>query len=216
MAPRAAGLTFEAAQDHWRTEHRDVALGIPGLVGYVQNHAVLRDGVPLLPYPGFDACSELEFGDFDAMRRGFASEHYQQTVRADEKNLIDKSRFMLALTRRQVLVDGELEEDAVKLITLLRTHPGSTRERLIETLLGPYAEAASEARPQRHELLITEPEEHDPSVPPCCDAIDLLWFASPEEALEALRVVLSDRAGWLLAGIAFGTERLLARPIRQR
>ena len=30
MAPRAAGLTFETAQEHWRTEHRDVALGIPG------------------------------------------------------------------------------------------------------------------------------------------------------------------------------------------
>ncbi|MGH2882625.1 MAG: EthD domain-containing protein, partial [Solirubrobacteraceae bacterium] len=68
MAPRAEGLTFEAAQEHWRTAHGDVASGIPGLRGYVQNHAVLRDGLPLLPYPGFDACSELEFADFDAMR----------------------------------------------------------------------------------------------------------------------------------------------------
>lgn len=216
MAPRAAGLTFETAQEHWRTEHRDVALGIPGLIGYVQNHAVLSDGVPLLPYPGFDMCAETEFADFETMRRGFASEHYRQTVRNDEQNLIDGNRFMLALTRRQVLVDGAPAEDAVKLITLLRTHPASTRERMIETLLGPYVEAASEARPQRHELLITQPEEHEPGLPPCCDAIDLLWFSSPDEALEALRAVLSDRAGWLLAGIAFGTERLLAKPIRQR
>jgi EthD domain len=154
MAPRAAGLTFEAAQEHWRTEHRDVALGIAGLVGYVQNHAVLCDGLPLLPYPGFDVCAETEFADFDTMRRAFASEHYQQTVRGDEKNLIDGSQFMLALTRRQVLADGQPGENAVKLITLMRTHPASTRERLIDSLLGPHVDAASEARPQRHEVLI--------------------------------------------------------------
>lgn len=216
MAPRAAGLTFDTAQEHWRTEHRDVALGIPGLIGYVQNHAVLRDGVPLLPYPGFDVCAETEFADFDSMRGGFASAHYQQTVRGDEKNLIDGSRFMLALTRRQIVADGQPTDDAVKLITLMRAHPAASRERLIDTLLGPYREAAADARPQRHEVLVVEPEEHEPGLPPCCDAIDLLWFASPEEALEALRTVLSGRAGWLLAGIAFGSERLIARPIRQR
>lgn len=216
MAPRAAGLTFEGAQEHWRTEHRDVALGIPGLTGYVQNHAVLRDGVPLLPYAGFDVCAETEFADFDTMRSGFASEHYQQTVRGDETNLIDGSRFMLALTRRQVVADGQPAADAVKLITLMRAHPASNPERLVDTLLGPYAEAAAEARPQRHEVLVTQPEEHEPGLPPCCDAIDLLWFASPVDALEALRTVLSQRAGWLLAGVAFGAERLVARPIRQR
>src|SRR5579884_1157512 len=103
MAPRADGLTVEAAQEHWRTAHGDVASGIPGLRSYVQNHAILRDGLPLLPYPGFDACSELQFDSFDAMRAGFASKHYQSAVRADESNLIDKTRFMMALTRRRVI-----------------------------------------------------------------------------------------------------------------
>ena len=83
-------------------------------------------------------------------------------------------------------------------------------------LLGPYAEAAAQARPQRHEVLVTQPHEHERGLPPCCDAIDLLWFASPDDALEALRTVLSQRAGWLLAGVAFGSERVVARPIRQR
>jgi len=215
MAPRAERLTFEAAQEHWRTEHGDVASGIPGLQGYVQNHAILRAGTPLLPYPGFDVCSELEFADFDTMRSGFASEHYQQTVRADETNLIDKTRFMMALTRRRVIDGGEPPEGAVKLMTFLRSHPGSTDAKLVQTLEGPYAEAAEETGPLRHELLITHGEEHEPAVPPCCEAIDILWFASPEDALGALTGVLSGRPGWLLAGIAFGTARLLARPIRQ-
>ncbi len=216
MAPRAAGLSFEAAQEHWRTEHRDVALGIPGLVGYVQNHAVLRDGVPLLPYPGFDVCAETEFKDLETMRRGFASEHYQQTVRGDERNLIDRNRSMLALTQRQVVADGEPPSGAVKLLMFLRAHPASTPRRLVETLLGPYAEAVTEARPLRHEVLVTRSDAHEPSLPPCCDAIDILWFGEPDEALEAVRTVLSLHPGWLLAGVAFGAERLIARPIRQR
>ncbi len=215
MAPRAERLTFDAAQEHWRTEHGDVASGIPGLQGYVQNHAILRSGTPLLPYPGFDVCSELEFADFDAMRAGFASEHYRRAVRADETNLIDKTRFMMALTRRRVLADGDPPDGAVKLMTFLRTHPSSTAAKLVQTLEGPYAEAVGDAGPLRHELLITHAEEHEPAVPPCCEAIDILWFASPEDALGALTGVLSGRPGWLLAGVAFGTARLLATPIRQ-
>jgi uncharacterized protein (TIGR02118 family) len=216
MAPRAEGLTFETAQEHWRTQHGDVASGIPGLRSYVQNHAVLRDGAPLLPYAGFDACSELEFDDFDAMRSGFASEHYQTAVRADERTLIDKSRFMMALTRRRVIAGGEPPDGAVKLMSFLRAHPNSSPQALVEALEGPYAEAARGAEPIRHELLVTDAGEHEPALPPCCDAIDILWFGSPDDALRALTGVLSQRAGWLLAGVAFGAARLIAQPIRQR
>lgn len=216
MAPRAEGLTFEAAQEHWRTAHGDVASGIPGLQGYVQNHAVLRNGAPLLPYAGFDACSELEFAGFDEMRAGFASEHYQTAVRADERALIDKSRFMLALTRRRVLAGGEPPDGAVKLMSFLRAHPSSSPPALVAALTGAYAEAVQEAEPIRHELLVTEPGAHEPALPPCCDAIDILWFGSPEAALGALTGILSRRPGWLLAGVAFGAARLIARPIRQR
>ena len=88
MAPRAAGLTFEAAQEHWRTEHGDVASGMPGVTELrPEPRRFLRNGAPLLAYAGFDACSELEFADFDAMRAGFASEHYQTAVRADGENV---------------------------------------------------------------------------------------------------------------------------------
>ena len=66
MAPRAAGLTPAECQTHWRTAHADAARSLPGLRGYVQNHAVLRDGEPLLPYPGFDVCAETEFDDLAA------------------------------------------------------------------------------------------------------------------------------------------------------
>lgn len=215
MAPRIETLSIAGAQEHWRTAHGDVASAIPGLRGYVQNHAVLRSGTPVLPYPGFDACSELEFDDVETMRSGFASEHYQQAVRADEANLIDKTRFMLALTRRRVVAGGETPEGAVKLMSFLRVHPRSSAQELVEVLEGPYAEAVQAAGLLRHELLVTDPQAHEPSLPPCCEAIDILWFASADEALHALTGTLSERPLWLLAGRSFGVARLLAQPIRQ-
>ena len=63
-------------------------------------------GRPLFPYVGFDACSELEWDSLEAMD-AFASEHYQRAVVADEHSLIDKSRFLLLLSERRVLQDGE-------------------------------------------------------------------------------------------------------------
>jgi uncharacterized protein (TIGR02118 family) len=212
MAPRAAGLGYEEAQRHWRTEHRDVALELPGLRGYVQNHAVLRDGRPLLAYPGFDVCAETQFDDVESMRAAFASEHYRQTVRADEAKLIDGSRFLLALTRRRVLADGEPPEGAVKLMTFLR----AIGDGLDRVLAGEYAEAAALARPLRHEQLIVDRAAHEGEQAPCCDAIDLLWFRDADEALAALTGPLSERAGWALAGRAFGSERALVRPLRMR
>ena len=216
MAPRAAGLSIAEAQTHWRTEHSDLALGVPGMIGYVQDHAVLRDGHPLLPYPGFDVCAETEYEDIESMRAGFASEHYQRTVRADEANLIDGSRFMLALTQRRVIADGEPTEGAVKLMALLRAHPASTPEALTDLLAGPYAEAVRVAEPLRHEQLITQAEWHRGDLPACCDAVDILWFAGPDQALAAATGPLADEAGWLLAGVAFGAERLIAAPLRKR
>jgi uncharacterized protein (TIGR02118 family) len=216
MAPRAAGLSMAQAQEHWRTTHGDVALSIPGLRAYVQNHQVLEGDRPLLPYPGFDVCAETEFDDVEAMGAGFASEHYQVAVRADEAKLIDGSRFMLAITRRRVLDDGAPPDDGVKLITLLRAHPGSSAAELDGVLAGPYAHAVRAARPLRHEQLITIAEAHVGERPACCDAIDELWFADAQAALEALRGALSGEPGWILAGRAFGSERLIARPVRQR
>jgi len=216
LAPRAPGLTLAAAQSHWRTEHRDLALGLPGLRGYVQNHAILRDGVPLLPYPGFDVCAETEFDSVESMRTAFASEHYQSTVRGDEAHLIDGDRFMLALTRRRVLADGQPPDGAVKLMTFLRAHPMSDPRALVDVLVGAYAEAANEVSPMRHELLVTQVRAHEGEQAPCCDVVDVLWFAQPDDALRAVLGPLSERAGWLLGGLAFGTERLIAAPLRHR
>ena len=214
MAPRALGLTYTSFQKHWRSEHAGLAGELPGLRGYVQNHAVLGEGRPLLPYPGFDACSEISFDSLAAMDDAFASEHYLGAVTADEHSLIDKSRFGLVLTERRILADGEATADAVKLLTLLPVDPRSTREALDDVLTGRYREIVAETLPLRHEQLLEIPGAHAGRLPSVCAAVDILWFESPERALAFVNGEVGHRAGYALAGTAFGLERVLARPIR--
>ena len=92
-APRIDDLDFEGFQQHWRTSHADVVSRMPGLRRYQQFHAVLEGGEPVLPYPGFDACSALQFDTVEAMDAAFASAAFLESVQADEKEFVDKTRF---------------------------------------------------------------------------------------------------------------------------
>jgi uncharacterized protein (TIGR02118 family) len=214
MAPREASLDYEGLQAHWRSEHADLAGQLEGLRSYVQNHAVLEHGRPLFPYVGFDACSELVWDSLEAMDAAFASEHYRQAVVADEHSLIDKSRFLLLLAERRVLADGDPPADAVKLLTYLPVDARSSSEALLEVLAGPYREIVAEASPLRHEQLLELPGAHEGRLPAVFQAVDILWFATPADAVAFVHGEHGHRAGYALAGTAFGLERLVARPFR--
>jgi uncharacterized protein (TIGR02118 family) len=214
MAPRATGLSCEECQRHWRTAHADAARQLPNLRGYVQDHAVLRDGRPLLPHPGFDVCAETEFDDLAAMDDAFASEQYQGAVRADERALIDKAHFAFALTERRVLGGGEPPAGAVKLMTFVRARAGAAPDALLDALAGAYADAVSAAAPFRHEQLVARGDWHEGREPAAFDAVDSLWFGSAEGALRYLASPAAAGADDALAGLAFGRERLAAAALR--
>ena len=55
---------------------------------YVQNHAVVSDGTLVLPSPGFDVFSELDFDSADAMDASWSSPEYLRGEE-DENNFID-------------------------------------------------------------------------------------------------------------------------------
>jgi uncharacterized protein (TIGR02118 family) len=213
-APREASLSFEAFQHHWASEHGALAGTLAGLRSYVQNHAVLSDGRPLLPYAGFDACSELVFDSLEAMDEAFESDHYRQNVTADEHVLIDKSRFGMLLTERRVLGDGTPGEGALKLLTFLVADPNAGATALAEELAGSYREAVREAQPLRHEQLLVIPGSHDGRIAPFADAVDILWFPSAAAALGFVTGEAGFAGGYALAGRAAGAQRLLAREIR--
>lgn len=212
MAPRLPGATAEQFQAHWRSAHAEAAGGIPGLRGYVQNHAVLVGGAPLLPYPGFDACSELSFDDVAAMDAGFASEHYRTTVRDDEARFIVKERFSWAVTRPEVVLDRGEPADRVKVLTLWRAHPARGVAALLASAQGWAAAMAEDPRVLRHERLVVLPEAHEGRDPAACDLIDVLHVDGVDAAAALLAGTAAAEAAWRMGGAAFGAAHLVARP----
>ena len=213
IAARRSDLTTEACLAHWRGRHSAIGAKLPKVRAYVQNHGVLADGRFLLPYPGFDIMPELDWQNLAAMDAAIDSSAHEEDSVSDEANFIDTSRTGVAVTERHVLSDGRTPPDAVKLITLLRLAPNSPEAALSEALTGPYAAAVSKAGALRHEALITLPDRAR-RPPFSVQAIDMLWFATPEDALAWTRTEAAYRAAWHLSGVALGTERLIARPHR--
>ena len=211
FAARRSDLTTEACLAHWRGHHSAIGARLPGVRAYVQNHGVLAGGRFLLPYPGFDIMPELDWEDLASMDAAIDSPAHEEDSVADEANFIDTSRTGVAVTARHVLSGGRPHQDAVKLITLLRRAPNAPEPALAEALTGPYSMAVSDASALRHEALITLPERAG-SPPFSVQAIDMLWFATPEDALAWNGSDAAYRAAWHLSGVAFGAERLIAHP----
>ena len=135
-APRIGGVDFEAFQRHWRTSHADVVSRMPGLRRYQQFHAVLEDGEPLLPYPGFDACSALRFDTVEAMDAAFASTAFVGSVQEDEKEFVDKTRFRGVVGTWQPDASSDLGVDGpVQLLVLLNAEPGVSPAELAARLV---------------------------------------------------------------------------------
>lgn len=209
-APRRAGLTTRAFLEHWRTAHADAAGRIPGLRSYVQLHPVLVDGVHALGYPGFDACSELDFDSLESMDVGFASEVYRRDVAADEVEFVDKTRFALTLAERHVLAGERGDGGGVRLVTFLRCHPAVERDELWTAVTGPYAERVGGVG-TGHEVLRAVTHDRPGRERQPYEVVDELVFASEEAALGWVRSEDAVQAGLPLAGLTAGTTRLLAR-----
>jgi len=213
FAARRPDLTTEACLAHWRGKHSAIGAKLPKVRAYVQNHGVLAGGRFLLPYPGFDILPELDWDDIADMDAAIDSPAHEKDSIDDEANFLDTARTGYAVTTRLVLMDLAPGSGAVKLITLLRRAPDAAEGALAQVLSGPYATAVAGAGPLRHEVLITLPDRQGRS-PFAVQAIDTLWFATPQDALAWTSSEAAHRAAWHLAGVAAGSERLIARPNR--
>ena len=213
FAARRSDLTTEACLAHWRGQHSAIGARLPKVRAYVQNHGVLASGRFLLPYPGFDIMPELDWDDLADMDVAIDSPAHEKDSVDDEANFIDTARTGYAVTTRRVLMDLAPGSGAVKLITLFWRAPNASEGALAGALTGPYATAVAGAGPLRHEALITIPDRAG-RPPFWVQAIDMLWFATPQDALAWTASDAAYRAAWHLAGVAAGTERLIARPNR--
>lgn len=219
-AARRSDLTIQEFQDHWKTQHGPTAGDIPNLERYVQHHAVLVDGRTVLPYPGFDACSELDFESLEAMDEGFRQAAERGDLKADEDRFVDKTRFSWLLGEsetRTAAVDGTAmaSGDLVTLVTWWRTHPASTKQRLLDVLTGEW-EQGIESDPTvpvvGRSLVVARDDWHDGRAAPTADVVEIIAFGGLDVALSFL-AGHAHRRGPALAGVAFGVERHLARPV---
>ncbi len=211
-AARRPELTVEQFQEHWIANHGPTAGSIPNLVRYVQHHAVLVDGRPLLPYPGFDACSELDFESLEAMDDGFEQAAAGGELRADEDRFVDKSRYSWVLGEVDVRLAERPADDHVTLLTWWRAHPAASAGRLLRALTGEWEDGLGDEALVGRRLVVPRADWHEGRQPPTADVVEVMTF----DGLVAARSFLATTApdlGPIVAGVAFGTERHLARPV---
>ncbi len=87
---RRAGMSREQFSRYWKTTHAPILQQIPGLKGYVQNHALADTEGNEPPYDGF---GEHYFDSLDAMREALASPEGEATL-ADIPNFCDTGRLV--------------------------------------------------------------------------------------------------------------------------
>ena len=210
---RAAGVGYEDFQAHWRGKHAELARLLPNLRSYVQDHAILGAGGPLLPYTGFDTCVELEYDSRDEMQASLSSPEYRTSAVADQVGFVDMSHLtsMLVDVHR---ASASPPPDAVKLMTFIRRSGAVERERFDAAVLGPYAEAIDAAAPGPRELLLPTADVREGDPPPAFDAVDVVWLPDAAAAVAFAGCEAAQRARWELGGLASGTERLVARAVR--
>jgi hypothetical protein len=206
VAPRRRGLTTGEFQAHWHGRHGELAAKINGVQRYWQNHAVLRDGEPLVAWPGFDACADIDFPDVATMNAGFAAEQYRQHVRDDEKVLVEKEKGGLIITRR-ILREGTIDLAGIRLLTFLRCAPGRTPSALGDALASVPQASASTAR----ELFVALGADDTGLGAGIFDAVDIHWFDQPSTAERYLTSSEARERQHQVADMVRGVERLIAR-----
>ncbi len=208
VAPRRPGMTTADFQAHWAGPHAAAVAPLPGLARYWQNHALPEGEETLLPWPGFDACSELDFPDAAIMEAAFAGPGYFDRVQPDEARFVDKAAGGLMLSRREVIRGSPDPGAGVRLWRFLRAAPGRGAAELTAALAAAPALDAAQAQ----ELFIALPEAETGRAP-IFDAAETFWFDAPAAALAALGSSAMRQRLSALAGLVRGTEHLLARVI---
>lgn len=210
LAPRDPRRSPQDFQQHWRTTHAGLVRTLPDVLRYWQNHALSGGTGRGLPWPGFDACSEMDFADLTALDRTFASTHFCTAVQADDPGFVDTSRGAHVLCERVHDVGGGDDADAVRLITFMRLAPLRTNAELGTSLRRP--ERGDGAFRREAFLALNGCAAGQRASP--FDGVEALWFPHEGAAERHLAGGAAEADRMALAGLVQGTERILARVVR--
>lgn len=192
-------LTLEEARRYWAHDHGDLALTVPGIRHYLQDHWIDDlDGNADLPFHGN---SEIWYDDEAGYEATMASHEWQVLV-DDGPNVFDYSTIVSGIVDEHVLLDGARAAGAVKTMWTVRLRDGldpqeAHRRWLVEH--GPLVlevpgvvryEQNHASRPADLEGLTDDAKAFDGKL----DGFFSVWFADED----ALRVALESEE-WVRA-----------------
>ncbi|MCH8132446.1 MAG: EthD family reductase [Myxococcales bacterium] len=129
---RRPDLSSEAFSAHWRDRHGPLIRDLPRLARhlrrYEQNPRLDKDA-ERGSSPGFDGVAHQIFDAHDDFIKFVKEPDYQEHVRADEQRFLDMGSLSFLLTEApRVLIEGDRERAAVKLISFVRRKRGVERD----------------------------------------------------------------------------------------
>jgi uncharacterized protein (TIGR02118 family) len=176
LLKRKPGMSVDAFQEHWRTEHADLITLLPGVHRYVQSHPLpeMYDG----DEPEYDGIAELWARESQVFRDIAASDAYA-AVQADEEKFLDRKAIDLILTEEHVIKDGTVAVDGVKCIRLFKRKSGMPVEEFQShwrDIFGPQIAAlpSVDRYVQYHARLGAYAKGREPAY----DGFDISWFIS--------------------------------------
>lgn len=175
LIKRKDGLSRQAFSDHWRNTHAPLAMSIPGVQRYVQNHTpsiVSRN-------PSHDGIVELWMESLDAAKAAFNSPEYRQGAYVDEPNFVNVEDVIRLQTEDQVMLDGDSiskDDELVKRVSFIKRKPGMSPEEFSQywrDVHGPLALKMPGIR--RYVQCHVLPEVYE-KAEPAYDGVAQIWF----------------------------------------
>lgn len=178
---RKPGMSVEAFQEHWRTTHANIIIGLPGIRRYVQNHVLpsaYRKGEP--PY---DAVAESSFDDTKAMKDLAKSADYAKVL-ADEPNFIDGPTMGSIITEEHVITDGPAPAAALKTVDLVTRKQGMPIDEFFRYWREDHGRMCAAATAMRRYVQNhTRRSIYDSGRTPAYDGAAMAWY----DSMDALR-----------------------------
>ena len=196
--------TLEWFYNEWHGEHVEIMRRSPGVMKlvrrYVQNRALHDESLPNPPLPlapeGWDAMSQLTFDSCQAFIDTFGDADYIANVRGHL--LSDPSTVVTVLTEDETVIDGIVNDPAVKAVLFYQLRETESQEDFETQWVNGFARDLTEGQPiLRHvrnrvtgvvDSNVFKETRWDGVVMNEFTAYDELWF----ENRSALRDFLTD------------------------
>lgn len=194
---RRPDITLDAFHAYWRDRHSKVALRIPGIVRYVQNHVLVSEGQG---HPAFDAVAEVWFESMEVLRANTGIPELA-LVAEDETHFIDADSMQVIIADELVLDASSPPSSPVKLLRFSKR----SSDRAPEAFFDAYRQLPVPVTATRAEQNHCRRGGYSKGREPAIDALSIEWYADEATAVTARddsdRQALEDpqRSGSLLA-----------------